>query len=157
MANAKFPGRYISLAKICEYVVQAARDAGLDGASTYEIQLAVNEASANIIDHAYGGESERIIECVCQDDEEGLVVILRDWGQSFDPREIHEEDFDVPLEQLTMRGAGIRIMRRAVDEIDYHSAPNGMNELKLKKSRIKSKTPGSEPRNAKRRTKKKTG
>ena len=123
----------MSLAKICEYVAKSARDAGLDGESTYEIELAANEASANIIDHAYGGESERIIECVCEGDNEGLIVILRDWGKPFDPRAIREADFDVPLEQLTMRGAGIRIIRRAVDEIDYHSGPNGMNELKLKK------------------------
>ena len=133
MANPKFQGRYVSLAKICEYVAKSARDAGLDGESTYEIELAANEASANIIDHAYGGESERIIECVCEGDNEGLIVILRDWGKPFDPRGIRESDFDVPLEQLTMRGAGIRIIRRAVDEIDYRSGPNGMNELKLRK------------------------
>lgn len=157
MSNPKFPGRYISLAKICEYVVQAARDAGLDGASTYEIQLAVNEASANIIDHAYGGESERTIECVCEGDEEGLVVILRDWGQSFDPREIREEDFDVPLEQLTMRGAGMRIIRRAVDEIDYRSGPNGMNELKLKKIKLRSKKTELKRSKEKRRSEGKPG
>ncbi len=58
MRTAKFPARYDSLESIGELSTQAATEAGFDANAAYEVQLAVDEAATNIIEHAYGGEGQ---------------------------------------------------------------------------------------------------
>ena len=53
-----FPGRFSSLAKIGRLVRQAAKEAGLNDKSAYDVELAVDEACTNIIEHGYGGEGK---------------------------------------------------------------------------------------------------
>ena len=92
MPVAQFPGRFDSLAAISEFVVDAAKSAGLDEMAAYEIELAVDEACSNIIEHAYGGQDKGEIECECEVTDDGLTIILRDWGQAFDPSKIKDID-----------------------------------------------------------------
>lgn len=120
MQTRKFPGRYDSLAKIGEFIEIAAKDAGLDAKAVYAVQVAVDEACANIIDHAYGGEDIGEIEVMCEDQDTCLKVTVRDWGKSFDPDSIPEPDFSVPLQELGSRGAGLMFMRRHMDEVKFH-------------------------------------
>ena len=56
MKSATFPGRFKSLAKISKFVIEAAKKAGLDDKAIYAVELAVDEAASNIIEHAYGGD-----------------------------------------------------------------------------------------------------
>lgn len=133
MPTARFPGRYSSLDAICQFVREAARAAGLDEQAIYDVELAANEGSSNIIDHAYGGESDRPIDCTCEIDGSGLTITLRDVGEHFDPASVNEPDFSVPLEQLSLRGAGLRIIRNCMDEVVYTSAPEGGNLLRMRK------------------------
>ena len=71
-----FPGRFEGLAAISEFVTRAAMDAGLDARAIYAVQLAVDEACSNIIEHAYGGEGRGNIECTCRVNDMGLTIIL---------------------------------------------------------------------------------
>lgn len=133
MPTERFPGRYLSLDEICHFVREAAAQAGLEPEAIYEVDLATNEGASNIIDHAYGGESDQPIECTCEVDRDGLTIILRDWGDPFDPAQVDEPDFNVPLEHLSLRGAGLRIIRRSMDEVVYLSNREGGNSLTMKK------------------------
>ena len=63
MKTVTVPGRYENLVKISSFVVQAAKEAGFDAAATYAVELAVDEACSNIIDHAYGGENIGEMQC----------------------------------------------------------------------------------------------
>ena len=114
-----FHGRYTSLAEISEFVAQAAQDAGLGSKEVYAVKLAVDEACTNIIEHAYGGEGIGKIECSCDVDSDALTIKLRDWGVAFDPKDVSDPDFNVPLEDLEPRGAGLYFMRKLMDEIRF--------------------------------------
>jgi len=131
MRTSKFPGRYDSLVKVSEFIVQAAKDAGLANAETYAVELAVDEACCNIIDHAYGGEGKGELECSVIVNEGELTVILRDKGQPFDPESISAPELNVPLEQLKPRGVGLYLMRKLMDEIDYKFSTNSGNILTM--------------------------
>lgn len=133
MPTVRLPGRYSSLDEICRFVREAAAQAGFGEEAIYEVELAANEASSNIIDHAYGGESDQTIDCTCEVDGHGLTIILRDWGAPFDPKTVDEPDFNVPLEQLSLRGAGLRIIRGCMDEVSYASSQTGGNTLRMVK------------------------
>lgn len=133
MTTITFPGEYKSLEKISEFVVQAARQAGLNEHATYQVDLAVDEACCNIIDHAYGGEGLGDMQCSVEVKPDTLTVILKDRGQPFDPSKVPEPQLNAPLEQVKRRGAGFYLIRKIMDELHYEHTPDGGNVLVLVK------------------------
>lgn len=133
MQTVIFPGRYEWLAKIGEFVVKAAKSAGLNDANVYAVELAVDEACCNIIDHAYGGEGIGDVQCSVKITEEGLTVILRDSGRPFDPASVPTPQLNVPLEELNSSGIGFFLMGKMMDEIHYEYSPEAGNVLTMVK------------------------
>lgn len=133
MVTVTFPGRYESLANISEFVVQAAQDAGLDPNAVYAVELAVDEACSNIIDHAYGGENIGVMHCSVVVESGKLTVILRDQGRPFDPDSVPEPILNVPLEDLKKGGAGLFLIHKMMDDVHYESLPETGNVLTLVK------------------------
>ena len=130
-----FPGRFESLAAISEFVTNAARSAGLDACAVDAVQLAVDEACSNIIEHAYGGEGHGDIECTCRVNDDGLTVILRDHGCSFDPSLVPEPNTHPSLDDKTCTGGGLGLyfMRQMLDEVDFDFAPGSGNVVTMVK------------------------
>jgi serine/threonine-protein kinase RsbW len=130
-----FPGRYASLASIREFVVEAAKDAGLAEDDVYRVELSVDEACTNIIEHAYGGEDKGEIKCSLIIEEDGLRIRLQDFGEPFDPSKVPEPRFNVPIDQLKSRGVGFFLMKKLMDELHYESTPHGGNVMVMYKSK----------------------
>jgi anti-sigma regulatory factor (Ser/Thr protein kinase) len=135
MPTKTFPGRYTSLAEISEFVARGAQDAGFDSKDVYAVKLAVDEACTNIIEHGYGGEGIGKIECTYNYDSEGLTIKLRDWGKAFDPKDVPEPNYEVSLEELQPRGAGLYLMRKLMDDVQFHFNAKKGNVLVLLKQR----------------------
>jgi len=133
MKTVTFPGRYESLANISEFVVQAAKDAGLDSKAIYAVELSVDEACCNIIDHAYGGENIGDMQCSVMIEMGQVTVILRDNGRPFDLESVPEPTLNVPLEKLKLGGAGVYLIHKLMDEVHYESTPGSENVLTLVK------------------------
>lgn len=134
MLHLTIPGRYESLADIRAFVAQAAEQAGLGERAVYAVRLAVDEACTNIIEHAYGGEGRGEIECTCVIKPQGLTIILRDRGKPFAPDSIPPPDLSLPIEELPLRGAGLHLIRKLMDEVTFRFSEEG-NELTLVKYR----------------------
>ena len=132
-----FPGRFEGLAAISEFVTGAARAAGLDARAIFAVQLAVDEACSNIIDHAYGGEGYGDIECTCRVTDDGLTVILRDHGRSFDPSCVPKPNMCPTLEDedCTGGGLGLHFMHQLMDEVHFEFTPDSGNVLTMVKRR----------------------
>jgi len=137
--TATFPGRCDSLIGICEFVTRVAEDAGLSARAVYAVQTAVDEACANIIEHAYGGEGRGDIECTCHINNDGLTVILRDHGRPFDPASVPEPDLQSSLEDRREGGLGLYFIRQLMDEVRFEFSPEAGNVLTMVKH--KEKTP----------------
>jgi serine/threonine-protein kinase RsbW len=135
MASKTFPGNYSSLDPISKFIAEEAELAGLDENTVYSIQLAVDEACTNIIEHAYGGEGVGDIVCICSSDPSAFEVELRDKGQSFDPKSIQDPDVGVPLENLKSRGAGVFLMNKLMDEVSFDFTNVGETRLKMLKKK----------------------
>lgn len=130
-----FPGQFESLAPIGEFVVEAAEAAGLDARSVYGVQLAVDEACTNIIEHAYGGEGHGEIECTCHIENAGLTVTLRDYGNPFDPANVAEPDIHAGLDERDSGGLGVYFMHKLLDEVRFEHTSQDGNILTLVKRR----------------------
>lgn len=133
-----FPAKCASLEPISELVEQAARLAGLDDQATYAIQLAVEEACDNIIEHAYGPDIEGDIECTFEIVTEGLVVTLHDHGRSFDPLRVSPPDLTSALAQRDVGGLGLHFIRQLTDDFRFAFDPVKGNSLRLLKRRTQS-------------------
>ena len=132
--NKKFPGRFESLEPISRFVRQAAEEAGLDEMKTYSVELAVDEACSNIIEHAYGEEGKGEIDCSCIIEPDGLTVVIKDRGSSFDPDAVPEVNTKQPLEERKPGGAGVFLMRKVMDAVRFEFTPDG-NVLTMKKKK----------------------
>ena len=138
MRTVIFPGRYDSLAKIADFIRQAAKDAGLDNLAVYAVETAVDEACSNIIEHAYRGENRGNIECSCEINDEGLTIILHDHGLPFDPARIPAPDITASLEERESHGLGLFFIKNWMDEVRFDFLPeNGGNVVVMLKRKPK--------------------
>ena len=128
-----FPGRFDSLAAIGGFVARAAEAAGLDACAVYAVQMAVDEACSNIIEHAYGAEGKGDIECTCHIHDDGLIVILRDYGCPFNPADVPEPNIQACLADRPIGGLGIYFIRKLMDEVHYRFTVDSGNVLTMVK------------------------
>ena len=135
MPKETFAARFENLAAICEFVTSHSRKAGLSDSEVYDVELATNEAATNIIEHGYTGNPEGRIECSIDADEQNVTIILRDWGTPFDPSDVPDKDFDVPLKELGPRGAGLRLMKGTMDEVEFEQLSGDENRVTMRKYR----------------------
>ena len=116
-----------------ECVTEWARKAGFDEGALYKIQLAVDEACANVVDHAYAGAEPGDIEVLCRLDDRLLTIQVRDWGQGFDLGGVKDPDLEAPLEERSLGGLGLFLVRQVMDEVQFTSDPEQGNELMMSK------------------------
>lgn len=114
-----FPGNYKSLASIGGFVRKIAQIAGFKDFAVYSIELAVDEACSNIIEHAYQGEGKGTIRCTCSANDETLTVILKDRGQTFDPSDITQPNLSHDLNERESHGLGLYFIRQWMDEVYF--------------------------------------
>jgi len=133
MVNQIFPGEYKSLSEISDFVVIRANILGFSSNDIYSIQIAVDEACSNIIDHAYGKEDLGYIEIQVEDIENGLKITILDDGDPFDPDDIPDPVIDSSLEERRERGLGLFIMRKLMDEVNYDFSSPNQNKLVMVK------------------------
>ncbi len=130
-----FPGKFENLEDISQMVGQAAEHAGLDDSGVYAVQLAVDEACTNIIEHAYGGEGRGLIDVTTEVTPTSLVVQLRDFGRPFDPASIPVPQTNLPLEEIQPRGIGLFLIRKMMDEINFEFSEDQGNILTMIKNK----------------------
>ena len=92
------------------------------------ITLAVDEALANIIRHAYRGACDRAIEVHCEGRRDRLEFTLLDQGEPPDPARLEAH----PLDDVALSGRGTHIIRTVMDEVCYERVPLG-NQVRLSK------------------------
>lgn len=97
-----------------------------------ELVLAVNEALTNILVHGYESEPGDVSIIISQQNN-SLVVKLRDYARPFDPTTVPAPDITVPLEQRSYGGMGVHMMREFTDGLVYTYSSSGENQLTLVK------------------------
>lgn len=119
------PALAIFVGSICE-------DMHFDELTTAGVNLAIEEAVANVMNYAYpDGTSANILLEVVGDGEE-LTFVLRDNGIAFDPTTAPEVDITLPAEQRTVGGLGIHLIRHYMDAFSYERVDD-QNVLTMKK------------------------
>lgn len=93
-----------------------------------QITLAIDEACANIIRHAYGGTTSKPIILQAKILSDRIRFILQDHGEKADLDSIQPRK----LEDIRPGGLGIHLIKSVMNTVEYHHIPQG-NELILEK------------------------
>ena len=99
---------------------------GLPEESSQGVTLAVDEALANIIRHAYKNRYDQEIELNCQAGNDQIEFTLLDQGEPPDPARICGQ----PLDDVSLSGRGTHLIKAMMDEVSYERVRGG-NQLKL--------------------------
>lgn len=134
------PCRYSYLRMIRQSVMDISARAGLSEFKTAQLEMAVDEACANVIEHSYGGEATAVanpnhpgIRINLMQHKDRLVVEIFDRGAGFDFNKQRSVDPEEYVQTDRQRGLGMYIIRKFVDDIAYERAGTSGNCLRLTK------------------------
>lgn len=105
------------ISSLREKIINAAAEAGADGDTLCDIQIAVGEALTNAYRHGSPDKGKNKISLRCMTCRKAIIVDIQDEGNPFDPNSI-----DIPdPNKLRDHGMGIYLMRTAMDVVEFSS------------------------------------
>ena len=129
----KVPANIDYLGDLRNFVTKAGRKHSFSPSVVNAFKLSIDEAATNIIKHAYRDKDGMITMRIIVK-KNSMTVVLIDQGKYFDPRRVSDPDLNRYVDIGKKGGLGIFMMRKLLDEIDYHHTEEG-NELRLTKYR----------------------
>ena len=127
------PSTTENLAMIREFVTRVAAQAGLSDAEVGQLELAVDEACANVIEHAYGADRTKQVMVRAIFDEDTLRIHVIDTGKGFDPADVPQQELKDLIAKRRTGGLGMRLIKTLMDEVHYDMEPGKRNELRMVK------------------------
>lgn len=121
------------MSNIAEFIAEATQASGLDENEVYDVQMAVDEACTNIIQHAYHGRADGTIDIVCEPRAKEFVVTIRDYGDHFDPKKVAKPDTRKPVELRDVGGLGLFFIYRLMDRVNFDFSTTRGNQLTMVK------------------------
>ena len=114
------------------FIEELGEELGLLPETTMNINLALEEAVANIILYAYPSDEQREILLKVTTSSEQIIFLLTDKGVSFDPTQEEDADITLPIDERPIGGLGIFLIRKIMNEVTYERI-EGENKLMMKK------------------------
>ena len=130
----RIPGKIEQVPKACNWVVEVAEQMGLGMRDVNQVELAVDEAVTNIIEHAYGGAAtNKGIDIIINASGAHFEVTIVDEGPKFDPLNATNPDPAAVLDDRKIGGWGVFFIKKVMDGVDYKYAANRNHLIMTKK------------------------
>jgi serine/threonine-protein kinase RsbW len=128
------PGDIGYLHRIREFIAGMATEAGIDPHEIDNIELAVDEACTNIIEHGYApDDTNKELTIRLEIDASKLVLTVIDRARPFNILLYEPRDVNELQAEGKDGGLGIRLIKHIMDDIDYQIKDDGQNELIMTK------------------------
>ncbi len=105
----------------------------LEARDLNRVVLAIDEALANIMEHAYPEDPELRIQLEMRHEQDRFVFVLEDEGEFFDPTRAPLPDLKEHAAQKRDGGLGIYLFTTLL-ETTHEVRPSGGNRLRLEKN-----------------------
>jgi serine/threonine-protein kinase RsbW len=125
------PSSTENLAMIRDFVTSIGAQAGLSESEVGQLELAVDEACANVIEHAYNRDMTKEVSVHATVDRDSIEIDVVDTGQGFDPSTVEQLELDKLISNRKTGGLGMRLMKTLMDEVHYEIIPGKKNELRM--------------------------
>jgi serine/threonine-protein kinase RsbW len=113
------------LATIRDATRRVAELGGCEPALAEKVALAVDEASTNVIEHAYRGARDRLVELRFTLTRAELRVEIADDGSPVDTRALPHVDLRRYAREKRRGGLGVHLMGRIMDTVTFRRTPRG--------------------------------
>ncbi|MGI9302927.1 MAG: ATP-binding protein [Gammaproteobacteria bacterium] len=131
LIELRFDSRADELRRVRDVVRKAMRARGCAADELNFIVLAIDEACANIIRHAYGVQPKGDIILEIFDDHGQAVFRLTDFADPVDANVIRPQ----PVDELSPGGLGVHFINEIMDEVRFLDPPQGVgNILEMRKA-----------------------
>ena len=119
--------------RIADFMDDIVGETGIDMALSASLNLALEEAVVNVMNYAYpeGQTGNIVLEAYAN--EERLKFVISDNGVPFDPTTTAEPDVAASIEDRSIGGLGIFLVRHLMDSVNYERV-GGENILTLRKN-----------------------
>jgi anti-sigma regulatory factor (Ser/Thr protein kinase)/putative methionine-R-sulfoxide reductase with GAF domain len=134
LGELRVTAQHENLRIISSFVHGIAHRLALTEKVLFDLELAVEEAATNIINHAYPGDHKGDV-LLRASEEGGMVhITLIDWGIPLDPEDVKPFDLNAPIETRIKGGMGLHFIHSLMDSVDRNNTPLGEpNTLRLSK------------------------
>lgn len=126
------PGEWHGLEVLLEFTVQYAEEQQLSSEQSYYLRLVAEEIATNIVKYGYPEDVSGVIQMCCSysTNEQILKIAIRDQGRPYDPRDCPPPDLHADVNERTVGGLGLYLVREFADDLTYHhDGVTGWNEL----------------------------
>ncbi len=124
-------GTLHDLPQILDFVDDVCEQAEVNPDWRFNLQLAVEEACCNILEHAYG-EDGGAFRIIFEAGEQAVKITIHDWGCPFDPAEIAPPDMAIPLEDRPIGGLGLFLIYKIMDDVRFTFSETGNTLIMIK-------------------------
>ncbi len=124
---------FSNLGAVADFITRAAEESGLKDGASYNVQMAVDEAVTNVIEHAYHGRQDGRIYISCETHGNEFVVVIRDFGKPFDVNKVPKPRVKGPLGRRSIGGLGVFFMKKLMDRVEFSSSADQGNQVRMVK------------------------
>lgn len=113
------PSQTKFLGLVRDVTKKMAEAAGFERHLADRLALAVDEATTNVLEHAYQGATDRTVEVRLEDRGPDFRVDIVDNGAMVDPRTVPQVDLKRYLRERRHGGLGVHLMEKIMDSVTF--------------------------------------
>lgn len=103
---------------IVESIMTMVTSMGCAAGKEHDVEIALFEALGNAVVHGCRNDSKKKVECcVACDESRGMLIVIRDPGPGFDPKDIPSPIHGQNI--FSTHGRGIFLINQLVDDVHY--------------------------------------
>lgn len=125
MLELRFPSDGRHLHMVHELTSRLAVSTGFEKSEAEKIAVAVDEATTNVIQHAYHGATDREIEIHYDPEGESLDIVILHDGEGLEDVPLPAFNLGKLVAQRRKGGLGLYIMRQMMDDLRFEKAASG--------------------------------
>jgi serine/threonine-protein kinase RsbW len=127
------PSSTENLSMIRDFVKSIGAQSGMGDMEIAKLEMAVDEACSNVMEHAYNADSTKEVSIRATVDANVVQIEVIDTGKGFDPSSIEQLKLEDLVSAKRTGGLGMRLMKSFMDEVHYEIVPGVKNELRMVK------------------------
>lgn len=117
-----------------EELMNALGAAGWEGMDLFRIQMAIEEAVVNAIEHGNKKDPDKKIRLVFEVTRSTVVMAISDEGLGFDHRNVADPTSEDLVDKP--RGRGVMLMRELMNEVNFNEVGNHVVMIKMRSPQV---------------------
>jgi len=133
LGQLRLPATLDNLRIVAFFIQGIGNRLGLSETCLFDVELAVEEATTNIINHAYEHQTDGDVQLSIDQQGDILHIQLTDWGEPLNPKNVKPYDPHAPIETRIKGGMGLHFIHSLMDDVHRAIGESGENQLQLQK------------------------